>query len=143
MCASGVATELPAELCDEADYLHRAMFRKPPEPAFVERYARAHAEILELRAISSVELRTLGIIVTRRLDPLAVEPWLRGRSRRHALSAKLALIAYLAECDGAHPMFVRRAPGRGVAWLGIVLSGGMGAARLVMGFVQWRRYGLL
>jgi hypothetical protein len=96
-------------LCEEARYLHVRLFRQCSADSILDAYVRAHVEIPDLRAIDERELRTVRIIVAHRLDAVGIEPWLRRKRTRHALSAKILLLAYLAECDACHPEFSRRA----------------------------------
>ena len=94
-------------LCIEARYLHVRLFRQCSSDSILSAYVSAHAEIPDLHAIDEHELRTVRIIVAHRLDAVGIEPWLRRKRTRHALSAKILLLAYLAECDACHLEFSR------------------------------------
>lgn len=130
-------------LCKEARYLHSRMFRRCPADDLVDAYVRAHSEIRDLRALDERQLRTVRIIVVRRLDAVAIEPWLRGKGIRHALSAKLLLLAYLAECDTGHREFLRGTSNGRIALVSMVHATMMAFFRLIRGYVQKARHGLV
>lgn len=124
-------------------YLHRELFRTDPPPELVSNYLRVHAEIPAFRLFEEGELRTVRTVVERRLDAVGIELWLRTRqNRRHALSAKLLLLSYLAECDARHNEFSRRSSGlcRAIArmCLAIITAAGSG----LRGRFQIAWYGL-
>jgi hypothetical protein len=112
------------------------MFRRCPPDNLVDAYVRAHAEIPDLATTDERQLRSVQIIVARCLDALGIEPWLRGKGVRHALSGKMLLLAYLAECDARHPEFMRPvADGRMVlASMGCATL--IAVCRLLRGYVQ-------
>ena len=130
-------------LCEEARYLHRCMFRRSSPNGLVEAYVRAHAELPDLRVIDERQRRTVHYIVVRRLDAFSIEPWLRCKGTRHALSAKILLIAYLAECDARHPEFVRRQSNRQGALASIGFTTIIAFLRLFRGYVQKAWHGLV
>ncbi|QNN57996.1 hypothetical protein H9K76_03730 [Diaphorobacter ruginosibacter] len=129
------------DLESEAKHLHRCLFRKSISSAFIKAYEEAHKRLPDLQNISVDESRTLHIISTRQLNAVAIEPWLRGKKQqRHALSAKLLLVSYIAECDGKHPGYSRqRQFGRGI-WIFLLFSGFFG---LLYGLYLKVRHGLL
>lgn len=129
-----------AGLRQEAEYLHRCLFRREASPPLVDGYLRAHAAMPELRAGCVEQMLTVRIIVVKRLDAVSIEPWLRGGRSRHALSAKLLLVAYLAECDGHHREFSRRSGG---GWFNIIHSGLLAGISLLRGRFQKARHGLV
>lgn len=130
-------------LCAEARYLHRSLFYRYPTENLVDAYLRAHIEIPDLRAIDTRQLGTVNLVVKHSLDAVGIEPWLRVKVRRHALSAKLLLIAYLAECDAGHPEFVRHVTG---GWLALASMGNavlISIFRLLRGRIQKAWHGLV
>lgn len=139
----GIGQGARLALTDEVRFLHRQMFRRAPTLPFVEGYIRAHAEILDLASETDQQRRTLQIIIAKRLRAVGIEPWLRTRRRRHPLSAKLLLIAYLAECDADHSEFARRSHGRGLGLIRMVSGGMIGSAELLVGRIQKAWYGLV
>lgn len=130
-------------LCEEARYLHSVMFRSCPTDRLVDAYVRAHTEIQGLCAIDERQLQTVQLIVTKRLDAVGVEPWLRGKEVRHALCAKMLLIAYLAECDAHHLEFMRGRTDGPIALISMGCAMIMAIFRLLRGYVQKARYGLV
>jgi len=128
------------ELRREAEHLFRCLFGGELPSALAANYLKVHECLAELHDLPVNELGTLRIIVDKRLDAAAVEPWLRRQGRRHALSAKLLLVIYLAECGGSPAGSLRRgAPGRRVLFLSTL--GGM--VGLLRGFYLKVRYGLV
>lgn len=123
----------------EAQHLHWCLFRRDAPRALIDSYLLAHIDIPELRACSPDQEQAIRVIVNKRLDAVAIEPWLRGGARRHLLSSKLLLIAYLAECDGRHSEFARRSRG---GWTNIVLTGLTAWAALLRGGYLKMRHGL-
>lgn len=143
-CVSGsLATSMSSAECEalsqEVHYLHRQLFRRDPPPVVIGGYLRAHAEILELRNADPRQLHTVNAIVANRLDALGIEVWLRGGRPCHALTSKLLLLAYLAECDASHPEFLRRAAGLVSSMNAVLLA----VFRLLRGFIQKTWYGLV
>ena len=130
-------------LTHEAEILHRQFFQRNASPRFIEDYVKAHKELPALARANDNELRTMRTVINRRLDALGIEPWLRHGPKRHLLSRKLLLIAYLAECDAAHTELRREVVGRthGLARLG--WCGILATIRLVRGRLQRDFYGLL
>lgn len=130
-------------LCKEVRYLHGRMFRSCPAANFVDAYVHAHIEIFDLRALDARQLRTVNMIVAHRLDAVAIEPWLRGKGIRHALSTKLLLLAYLAECDTRHLEFMRGTSDGRIALVSMGRATFMATFRLICGYVQKAWYGLV
>ena len=130
-------------LYEEAKYLHISMFGRYPSNNIFDYYVRAHAEILDLRVFDARQLKTVEAVVAHRLDAVGIEPWLRRKKIRHALSAKMLLIAYLAECDASHPEFSRCASNGRMALINMgcfVLNAGFG---LLRGRIQKAWHGLV
>ena len=96
-------------LTEEVKYIHMSMFRQYPSNLISDAYIRAHAEIPDLSFFNERQLKTVQTVVVKRLDAVGIEPWFRGKKIRHALSAKILLLAYLAECDACHSGYSRRA----------------------------------
>ena len=90
-----------------------------------------------------LELHTVATIVHKQLDALGIEPWLRDGVRRHLLSRKLLLIAYLGECDAVHPGFRQAVSGRIHSYMQLCGAGLGGAWHLLVGRLQKAVYGLL
>lgn len=84
----------------EAQHLYRCLFGGDTASALIENYQNAHGCLKELADLPAEQLNTVRTIVEKGLDATSIEPWLRRMDRRHALSAKLLLVAYLAECSG-------------------------------------------
>ncbi len=124
----------------EAEHLHRCLFYCEAPQSLVTSYLQAHAVMPEMRAPILDQLRTINVIVEKRLDAVAIEPWMRQRKRRHILTSKLLLVAYLAECDGLHASFLRGATAGNFTLFLAGLRGGFG---LLRGGVQKARHGLV
>jgi hypothetical protein len=129
-----------AELRREAEHLFRCLLDTEPPSALAAHYLEVHECLVELQELPVDELRTLRLIVDNRLDAAAVEPWLRRKGRRHALSAKLLLVVYWVECGGS-PVGSLRQGARG--WRVLVFSTLGGIAGLLRGFYLKVRYGLV
>lgn len=93
------------DLTREVEILHRQFFRREAPQKLIENYIKAHAELPDMARSSDSELRTVRMIIEKGLNAPGIEPWLRSGPERHLLSRKLLLLAYLAECDAAHPEF--------------------------------------
>jgi hypothetical protein len=132
-----------APLVREARFLHQRFFRREASSTLIAAYCRAHRELAELRAFDAVELTTVNRIVDRKLSAVAIEPWLRRSGRRHALSAKLLLVAYLAESDTAHAEFSRDAPPARCALCRFVGTCVVAGLQLLWGRLQRARHGLV
>lgn len=91
---------LQQELEQEGRHLYRCLFREQAPSGVIAHYCRAHEHLPALHNTPHEQYRSLRIIVDKQLDATAIEPWMRAQGRRHALSAKLLLLAYLAECSG-------------------------------------------
>jgi len=130
-------------LMREVEVLHRQFFRRDAPHGLIENYMRAHAELPDMARVSNSELRTVQIIIEKGLDALGIEPWLRSGPERHLLSRKLLLIAYLAECDAAHPEFRQEANGHACSFAQLCRSTMLAAIHLLRGRLQKTLYGLL
>lgn len=131
------------DLTREAEILHRQFFRRDAPLGLIEGYTRAHAELPDIARASDSELRTVRIVIERGLDALGIEPWLRSGPERHLLSRKLLLIAFLAECDAAHPEFRQEMDGRFRSLAQLGRSGALAVIRLIRGRLQKAFHGLL
>lgn len=139
----GEASFAATPLMQEAQFLHRGFFKRGASVQFVDAYCRAHRDLPDLQAFSAAELATVQTIVERKLNALAIEPWLRRPGKRHALSAKLLLVAYLAESDASHAEFSREIrPVRCILcrFVAACLAAG---GQLVWGRVMRARHGLV
>ena len=130
-------------LTREVELLHRQFFRRDAPQGLVKEYMRAHAEFPDIARASESELRTVRIIIEKKLDALGIEPWLRTGPERHLLARKLLLIAYLAECDTEHPEFRLEVKGRVRSLLQLCKSGALAGIILLNGRYQKALYGLL
>lgn len=136
----GVELSKQAALTLEAEHLHRCLFFREALPPLVVSYLQVNAMMPELHDSPLEQLRTLNIIVSARLDAVSIEPWLRGGRRRHILTSKLLLVAYLAECDGQHASFLRSGAG---GYLTLFLAGLQGMVGLLRGRYHKARHGLV
>ncbi len=128
------------ELKREGEHLYRCLFGEEAPSSLIGHYLDVHDCLAELRDIPVEQSRTMHVIVGKRLNAVAIQPWLRRKGRRHVLSAKLLLIAYLAECGGKQAGFSRHTrQGRG-ALMFTVLRGFFG---LLRGQYLKMRHGLL
>lgn len=129
----------------EARYFHKYLFGEVAEPSFVELYHTVHLEQPSIFAASDREIACINQIVSRKLNPVAIEPWLRKQSQHHLLSRKLLLATYLAEADGRHiSRFHLQAPiSLYHAWPLVFLSLTSGALQLAHGKIQIIWYDLL
>jgi hypothetical protein len=130
-------------LWEEAKYLHICMFRRHPSNVIFEAYIRAHAEIPDLCVFDERQLKTVRAVVVQCMDAVGIEPWLRGKRVRHALSAKMLLLAYLAECDSCHPEFSRRASVGRMAVVNMGCAALKAGLCLLRGRIQKAWYGLV
>ena len=132
-----------ALLDTECRYLYSCLFRTSAPSRIIQKYVLAHKELPSLRECPAQEYATVQTIVDRRLDATAIEPWLRRKGNRHALTQKLLLLAYLAERDGVREEFSRRAQGRVRGWVALIFGGMKGLALLAVGYAEKRVYGLV
>ncbi|MGC3987901.1 MAG: hypothetical protein QM777_26010 [Pseudorhodoferax sp.] len=137
------AVSAAAPLMREARFLHQHFFGRGASAQFVDAYCRAHSDLPELQAFKAVELATVRTIVERDLDALAIEPWLRRPGRRHPLSAKLLLVAYLAEADASHAEFSRGTPSVRCTLCRFVTVCIAAGTQLLWGRVLRARHGLI
>jgi hypothetical protein len=95
-------------LAREGRYLHECLFGRPIPEHVLARYVDAHDHLDFARDVD------LERIVTRRLDPEALEYCLRRRSPRNALTQKVRTLSYLLEIErDYYGVFVRD---RGTLW---------------------------
>lgn len=138
---------IPIENCSlldkECRYLYFCFFKKTPSPWLIREYIRAHKELSSLHDFPDREYATIRKILEKRLDATAIEPWLRRKGERHALTRKLMLISFLAECGGEQQAFCRQAQGRIRGWLALALGALQGAGALAVGYAEKTFYGLV
>jgi hypothetical protein len=130
-------------LTREVQVLHRQFFLREAPHGLIESYLRFHMESPDMIGASDIELRTMQIIIEKDLDALGIEPWLRSGSKRHLLSRKLLLTAYLAECDASHPEFRQEVYGRGRSLAHVCRSTALATYHLLKGWLQITIYELL
>lgn len=106
-------------------------------------YVQAHFDLPDLSLASEAEARTVRVIVDRKLDALAIEPWLRRGPRRHLLSRKLMLVAYVMECDGGHPEIRQELTGRYAGFASLCATSIASALRMARGRLQMMMHGLV
>lgn len=127
----------------EADYLHRHLFGGPAPAALCAAYAQALETLfpgdLERPAIDMTTL------IERRLDPQAVELYLRLRlGGPSTLTQRLHVLLYLAELQPEHrSRFVLDRPARPTAWIALARAGLVTTYQLGKGWLQVTRHGLL
>ncbi|WP_143530307.1 hypothetical protein [Rhizobium sp. RU36D] len=89
-------------LAKEVNHLHQSLFGRPPTASVIEHYIQAHMIMPELHDVHDAEVRTVRAVIEKKLDAIAVEPWLRDKNRHHLLSRKIFLLSYISECDAEH-----------------------------------------
>lgn len=123
----------------EGAFLFEQLFHFAPGPRLAERYRLAHeqAGLADSRADRQLLERLLAL----RLDVEALEFVLRRRDRRNALTRKLLILYYLAECEPASLPLFQGAERRESPWrlLGLPLRAVWLQLR---GLWQLRRHGL-
>lgn len=124
----------------EAQHFYGCLFGGQAPDSLISHYLNAHTSLDGLGNIPCRQQQTLNTIVNKKLDAAAIEPWLRGGNRRHALSAKLLLIAYLAECSN-DKLFPRNIPAKGLGSL--MWTAMRGGISLIRGRYLKIRYGLV
>ena len=129
------------KLRQEVEYFYHCLFGGDAPPELIAYYLDAHEILLDLRDLPADQLRTVHDIVEKKLDAAAIEPWLRCKGSRHALSAKLLLIAYLVECGAG------RQPGQfqhiSSGWVALVSAALGGFVGLLRGRYLKARHGLI
>lgn len=123
--------------------LYFSFFKRKAPERLVREYVRAHMELASLREYPAEEAATIGKILEKGFNAAAIEPWLRRKGSRHALTRKLLLIAYLAESGGGHEEFSRQPSGRLGGWTAILLAGMRGTVDLALGYAEKAFYGLV
>jgi hypothetical protein len=126
----------------EAKYLYYQMFQRPSSSQFVELYVKAHIESESLMDLPQSELANVQTILQKKLDAVAIEPWLRKAMRLHALSSKLLLISYLSECDSMNQEYSRQHSSGSLSILKIIILSLKSFLRLTRGFLQKYFYGI-
>jgi hypothetical protein len=133
----------PPWLEREVDLFHRHLFGAAPSPWLRGHYLAFHQEVKWLAEFDEPQARTLQVVVTRGLNAVGVEFWLRDPRVPHLLTVKLTLLSYLAECEQGHPQFGRKVTlGLPRALWRLGVESLKGAGLLMIGYVQRRRYGL-
>lgn len=131
-----------AALAEEARYLHRRLFGFAIEDVLVERYAAANRCCLP--RLNEQDARLMGTVVTRRLDPEAVELVLRLRAPRRVLTQKLQILFYLVEVRSRYlPYFVGEGDGRLAALASMLAAVLRSGWKLVKGHYLVRRHSLV
>jgi hypothetical protein len=130
-------------LLEELRYLYALIFHRCPTNKILESYVRAHAEIVDFRDADKSQLKTVRIIVINRLDAIGIEPFFRGREIRHILSAKMLLLAYLAECEGTHSEFSHDNSCGHMALVSIFYAVIEATIHVMRGCIQKALYGLV
>ena len=128
----------------EATYLYNCLFHQAASENLLAGYVKAHQKIQALRSIQPKQQVGITQIVTRQLDAVGIEFWLRSGEPRHALSCKLLLLIYLAECGGQlSSQLVRGSSTQGYLWWKIALDLGRTGFYTLRGGYQKLRYGLV
>lgn len=124
----------------EAEYLYRRLFGSPAPDEVIERYVWAVAQLLP----GDLPRRKVDMsrVVERRLDPDAVELYLRVRHRGpNELGQRLHILLYLAELRPERfSSMTLTEPRRLRAWLGLVAIGLGLPFRLIKGWFQTARH---
>jgi hypothetical protein len=129
----------------EAIFFYKGLFKCCPNENVVSNYIKAHLEIPELRNLDNGELGSVHTIVQKRLSFVGIEPWLRSKNltRRHALTVKLLLLMYLAECGGNGSVFNRQPIALGTSfYLKLLFAGMRSILQLSLGLAQKKVYGI-
>ena len=128
------------ELIREVDLFFPLLFDNLPTSQITECYIKIHESLEEFKYAPLEQRRTLKIIVGKKMNAVAIEPWLRRNERRHLLSAKLLLLVYLFECTYAQGCYPKHMSARRRVLIVSVITG---AYRLLCGiFIKWR-YGMV
>jgi hypothetical protein len=126
----------------EAKYLYYQLFQRVSSSQFLELYVKAHIESESLMDLPQSELAHVQTILQKKLDAVAIEPWLRKAMRLHALSSKLLLVSYLSECDSMNQEYSRQHPSGSLSILKIIILSLKSFFRLTRGFLQKHFYGI-
>ena len=122
----------------EAHFLHRCFFGGDAPAEVVDRYVRANA------LCCSATDRVVNTMVTRRLDPEAIELGLRRRGGGSALRKKIAILFYLAEVRAEYyRFFVGKEERWGRAVAGLVYAVLRTGVKYVKGLFLIRMHGLV
>lgn len=133
----------PVVLERELRYFHKCLFQREPPPSLIKLYHDVHHDRADLFEASGNEAADVLKIVTKELDAVGIEPWLRFQTQRHLLSRKILLVMYLAETGGRHQMnfMFEERPSLIRTWWHIAKNSLSGVFHLVKGFIQARIYG--
>jgi len=129
-------------LTTEAKYLYFHFFQRIASNQFVKLYIKAHMESEWLMDLPQSELAQVRTILDKKLDAVAIEPWLRKSIRLHALSSKLLLVSYLSECDTMNQEYSRKYLSGSLSILKIITLSIKSFFRLMRGFLQKFFYGI-
>jgi hypothetical protein len=127
-------------LRQEAEHLYRCLFDRQLPEKLADHYIGAHRSLSEQWGIQSAEARTLHLIVAKKLNATAIEPWLRRKGAHHIVSLKLLLLVYLDECGSGPSGVVRNTRLNRVQLLSVVIRGLVG---LLHGRYLKARHGLV
>ena len=126
-----------AELLDEAEHIHRVLFRRPMPPLVGQRYLAAHAFHCRGPEASS----KIAQVLRERLDLEAVELALRRRDP--AITRKAQIVLYAIETLPEYQdEMVNARDRRLAAWLILGAQTFRSAWKLLKGRVASRRHGL-
>jgi len=126
----------------EAIYLHRHFFRSDPPPVVVERYITANQ--LCLPSLDQSSHRLVSTVVSRQLDPEAVEAILRLRRKNPVLTRKIQILFYLVEVRSTYyTYFVNSPTGPFRASLDLLTSAALAVWKLIKGLYLVQRHGLV
>jgi hypothetical protein len=126
----------------EAIYLHRYFFHADPPPGVVERYIAANQ--LCLPSLDQLSHHLVSTVVSRRLDPEAVEAILRLRRKNPVLTRKIQILFYLVEVrTHYYSYFVNTPTGPFRAFLELLTSAALTVWKLIKGLYLIQRHGLV
>jgi hypothetical protein len=136
-------TPPPAE---EARHLHACLFHRPLDAVVIARYEMALQVGHALACPGEVNLsgQVVSTVVTRRLDPEAVEFALRRRGLGRELARRMQILCYLVEVRPDYlSEFVNLNSSRSRAWAALLAATLRSGWKLLKGEYLVRRHGLV
>lgn len=126
------------DLLEEADFIHRRLFRAAAPPEVCRQYAAAHEHVL--RHESAARAVDLGKILQGNLNVEAVEFYLRMRYGENRLTQKLQILNYLVEIRPQYwSLFANQREGFVLALLSLCWAACRSMALFAQGgFLCWR-----
>lgn len=129
------------QLEQEATYLHAAFFDDAGDNDTINRYVAVH-EHFQMQDLPQ-DRRLLDILQANNLDVEAVEYVLRLRNRNNALTRKVEILHYLAECQPQRSGdFINDKDERIIGWTRLFCAAGRMFFCLIYGSYLARKYDL-